>query len=218
MRSTWAGIAVTIAFAGCASPRLVPLDKEANARLRGRSITLVHREMPSFSAATPGKASFALVGAFAMLQAGDKIVKEDGIEDPAVRIGEELLQAIAGSNGMRIVGNDVIATTAERSKLSQQYSMADLALDVQTVSWSFVYFPTNWTHYRVVYNVQLRLIDTRRATLLADGHCEHVPPETRDAPTYEQLLADQGARLKQELAAAADQCIDELRSKVLLLS
>ncbi len=217
MRSTAAGIAMILTLAGCAGPKLVPFDK-ADAQLHGRTITLVHREMPSFSAATPGKASFALVGAFAMLEAGDKIVKEDGIEDPAVRIGEDLLQAIAASNGMRIVSNDEIAVTAEVSKLAKQYPMADLVLDVETVSWSFVYFPTNWTHYRVVYNVQLHLIDTKRATLLADGHCAHVPSETRDAPTYEQLLEDHGARLKQELAAAADQCIGELRSKVLLLS
>ncbi len=218
MRSTVAGIAIGLALGGCAGPRVVPLDQASHTQLRGRTSSVVHREMPSFSAATPGKASFALVGAFAMLEAGDKIVKEDGIEDPAVRIGEELLQALASGYAMRIVGNAEVATTAEVPKLAQLYPMADLVLDVQTVSWSFVYFPTNWTHYRVVYNVQLHLIDTKRSALLADGHCERVPAETRDAPTYDQLLEDHGARLKQELKAAAEHCIGELGSRILRLS
>jgi hypothetical protein len=90
-------------------------------------------------------------------------------------------------------------------------------LGIQTVNWSFSYFPINWDHYRVIYTTKLRLIDTKRSVLLAEGFCKNIPGYSPGAPTHEQLLGDGAALLKQSLAADGDKCIQDFASNVLSL-
>jgi hypothetical protein len=117
---------------------------------------------------------------------------------------------------MTVVPADgVLARSTNPAELARQYSGADLLLDVQTVNWGFAYFPTDWNNYRVIYSAKARLIDTKTRKVLAEGFCSRVPEKTDDAPSHEELLANQAARLKQELEAAADHCISEFRAKVL---
>lgn len=51
--------------------------------------------------------------------------------------------------------------------------------------------------------------------MLAEGFCARIPEKSDNAPGYDELMADQATRLKQELTAGADHCIAEFRSKVL---
>ena len=87
---------------------------------------------------------------------------------------------------------------------------ADYVLDVQTLNWSFAYFPTNWTHYRVMYAARVRLIDATSKAVVAEAGCRSVPSDDKDAPTYDQLLADKAALLKSHLAKAAAACADQV--------
>jgi hypothetical protein len=202
--------------AGCVSTRIVPVDQTALAHLNGGTVTIIPREKPDFMAMTAGKAAFALIGAAAMLAAGNDIVKKNEVEDPANYIAQHLVADLARENRLRLVTVSELAKSTDAAPLAKQYPNADLLLDVQTVSWSFIYFPTNWSRYRVIYSAKLRLIDRAHGTLLADGFCSRTPDETPDSPTKDELLQDNAARLKKELAANADYCIGQFRSKVLL--
>ena len=200
---------------GCVSTKIVPVDRTVLSGFHGGSVTLSHREKPSFSAGTAGKATFALIGAAAMISAGNAIVRDNDIADPAVYIGQTLAADLATDNALTPVDSTYATDTRDVSQLAKQYASANLLLDVETINWSFIYFPTNWTHYRVIYSAKLRLIDTRQAKLIADGFCSRVPEEMPDAPTHDELLRNNAARLKQELKIAADRCVSEFRSKVL---
>ena len=91
----------------------------------------------------------------------------------------------------------------------------DLLLDVQTINWSWIYYPASWGHYKVIYSAKLRLIDTKHSRLIADGFCARIPDQPADsAPTREELLNNKAERFKQELATAADYCVQQFRTKV----
>lgn len=203
MRQLIVLVAGLVTLTSCVSTKIVPLQQARMASLQGKTLTVAKREKPAFAAITAGKAAFGLIGATAMLVKGNSIVQGNNIEDPAEYIASELAGDLASAHAMAVVPAE---------------SGADFLLDVRTVNWSFTYFPTDWNSYRVIYSAKLKLIDTRSRKVLAEGFCARIPEQTDSAPGYDELLADQAARLKQELTAGADHCIAELRAKVLRTS
>ena len=200
MRMKMMMVAGLVMLTGCVSTKIVPLQQARMATLQGKTLTILKREKPSFAATTAGKATLGIIGAVAMVAKGNSIVRENDIADPAGYIAEQLAGDLANAHSMTVV-------PAGES--------ADVLLDVQTVNWGFAYFPTDFDNYRVLYGAKLRLMDNRSRKVLAEGFCGRKPEKSDSAPGYEELLADQAARLKQELTASADHCIAEFRSKVL---
>lgn len=209
-------IAFAFSLAGCVSTKTAPLDLQRIANLQGGTVAISRRAKTDFAAITAGKATFGLIGAAAMIAAGNKIVTENAIDDPAVYIGQKLVTDLAAVHALSVVDvGDILADSSDVKKLAGQYAKADLLLDVQTVNWSFGYFATDWNNYRVIYSTKLRLIDTKGERLLAEGFCSRLPDQTPDAPSHDELLANGAGRLKKELAISADHCVNEFRSKVL---
>lgn len=167
---------------------------------------------------TAGKAGFGLIGGLAMISAGNKIVKDHQIEDPANLIRQELISALVAQRGLTLIETkDIVAESGDAKVLASKYKQADTLLDVQTINWSFGYFATDWNNYRVVYSVKLRMIDTRSGKMLAEGFCSRIPEKSADAPNYEQLLANDAERLKSELHKSAESCLGELKTNALKL-
>jgi hypothetical protein len=157
-------------------------DSEAHA-LQGRSIALTTRHRPDFAAMTAGKMMFGAIGAVAMIHAGNTIVDENGVEDPSVYIGQQLLQSEVSQNGgVSAPAQTVVADTHDAAKLTHLYTGADFILDVQTVNWSFIYFPTNYTHYKVIYSAKLRIIDAHKGNLVAEGFCVRKGDDEKSHP------------------------------------
>ncbi|HEX9982924.1 MAG TPA: hypothetical protein VGF69_06655 [Thermoanaerobaculia bacterium] len=217
MRMMVMAVSVVVLLTGCVSTQTVPLRQERLAALQGGTITVTNRPKPGFTALTAGKAMFGMIGAAAMIVAGNKIIEENAVEDPAGYIATALATELASANTMTLVPKEgVLARSWKPAELARQYTGSDLLLDIQTVNWSFGYFPSDWNNYRVIYNAKLRLIDTKSGKLLAAGFCSSIPDKSADAPSHDELLADNAARLKQELTEAADHCIIDFRTKVLL--
>lgn len=208
-----------VTLTGCVSTKNVPLHHGRAAALKGSTLTVTKREKPSFAAMTAGKAMLGIVGATAMIVKGNNIIEENHVDDPAGYIADALAAELATAHGMTIVPVEgVIATSGHAADLSKLYRGADVVLDVQTVNWSFVYYVTDLNNYQVIYTAKLRLIDTRNRRVLAEGFCPPLRPKAEDAPGYDELLANQAARLKQELRVRADRCIADFRDRVLMAS
>jgi hypothetical protein len=165
-------VGLLAALSGCVSTRTVSMpDSEVHA-LQGKSIVLTTRDRPAFSAMTAGKAYLGLIGVAAMIHSGNTIVNENDVEDPSVYIGQQLLQSeVSQYGGVPTPAQTAVADTADAAKLSHLYTGADYILDVQTVNWSFLYFPTDWTHYKVMYSARLRIIDAHKGSFVAEGLC-----------------------------------------------
>lgn len=214
--ATLAILAGALMLGGCVSTKNVRADVATLRSTAPARITTTTREKPDFAAMTAGKAMFGMVGGLAMIAAGNSIIKENDVEDPAGYIAAELSSELASTLGAQVVDNGgKVADTARPGELAKLYPGADLLLDVQTINWSFTYFPTDWNSYRLIYSAKLRLIDTRTGALRAEGFCARVPEKSENAPSREQLLADRAAGLKRELRVAADHCIGEFKAKVL---
>lgn len=203
---------------GCAA-KTIPLSAESATQLNGSTLAHTKREAAGFMATTAGKAAFGVLGAVAMMNAGKKIIEENNIEDPANYISSSLANDLAKTFNLQVASEkDTAVSSTNVSDLAAEYPQADFILDVRTGSWSFIYFPTDWSHYRVLYSSRLQLIDVKSKRVVADSICSRVPEKTESSPTYEELLAGNAQRLKNELKVAADYCIDQFRSQVFNLT
>jgi len=51
--------------------------------------------------------------------------------------------------------------------------------------------------------------------IIAEGECTSLPVDAPDAPTFDEMQANQGALLRASLAATAEYCIDDYRKRIL---
>lgn len=68
---------------GCVSTQTASIANDNASAPHGKSIVVAKRVKPDFGAMTAGKVLFGLIGAAAMISAGNKIVADNHIDDPA---------------------------------------------------------------------------------------------------------------------------------------
>ncbi len=172
--------------------------------------------MPNFVAVTPAKGAFALLGVPAMIAEGNRIIAENSIKDPAEQIAAGLIKTVESAYGSRPSANPVKVTADDLSHITAAANGATRFLfDVETTAFTLGYFPTDWSHYRVMYGAKARLIDLKSKQVVADGLCKRIPETNANAPTYDELLQNGAKRLKEELNAAAEECIRTLKAEML---
>jgi hypothetical protein len=202
-------------LSGCVSTKNIKISEADFKLLNPNQLAMTTRDKPDFAAMTAGKAMFAMLGAAAMISAGNDIVKENDIDDPARYIQAELAKALNINYGFALSESAAVKVKTDKpAKITAAFADSDLVLDLETINWSFAYFPTDWDNYRVIYSVKLRLFNTKTNSIVAEGFCSRVPEEDDTAPSYEELLANKAERIKQELKIAADKCISELSANV----
>jgi len=201
-------------LASCVSTQDAPL---ANGKiLQQKQTVTAKRETPSFAAMTPGKASFGMIGAAAMLSSGNGIVRDNNVEDPANWISKELAAGIQKKYGTRLAGTRDV-TDESPAAIAKACSDADYVLDVRTINWSFVYFPVNWGTYRVIYSAKLRLIDCKTGKVIAEGFHARIPEKSPQSPSYDDLVNRQASGLKRELQIGAAECLNYFKYNILKL-
>lgn len=209
---------IAISLTGCASVNKQAISSKSVSEIKNQTITYTARKKPDFAAMTAGKAAFAMLGAVAMISEGNSIIANNNVPDPADAIAVGIAKALENSHGARLVTPPIPAEADEASQIVARVNGGTrYVIDAQTINWSFVYFPTDWTHYRVIYTAKARLIDAMTKEVVAEGFCKHIPENSANAPTYDELLANQASRLKSELATAAGVCVQSLKTEMLAL-
>lgn len=207
-----AGILIAT-LSGCAT-KTVPLSSSTGSKYRGESITYSMHKTPSFSAMTAGKAAFGALGGVAVIDKGNEIIQENGVQDPAATIGATLVHDLAKKYGLIIKQPTVTTSSKKAGVIASDYSNADLVLDVQTRGWGFAYFPMDWNNYYVMYTAKLQLIDTSSGEAIATGSFAYDSKYNTVHPSYDQLISNQAVGLKNEIRKARDQCIIEFRQRI----
>ena len=203
-------------LSGCVSTKNIPIAQDAIPAEPTHRVIISERDKPDFAAQTAGKASIALIGAFAMISSGNAIVAANNIEDPAHYIAEELLKTLSTRYKIEILNDDIPVIEGESPEaIAELYKAADYVMDVRTINWSFGYFPTDWDNYRVIYSTKMRIIKTATNEVIAEGFCARIPDQDENSPSYDDLLANEAERLKAELIIAADYCIDHFRKETI---
>ena len=192
--------------------------------LSGKSAVRTERGVPPFTALTPGKATgaaFGIVGGAiagtAMVSSGNEIVRENGVEDPANWISQELAGEMKRKYATNFMGSRKI-TEEEPEAIAKACTGTDYALDVRTINWGLGYFPVNCATYRVMYSVQLRLIDCKTGKVIAHGIYARVPEKSDDSPDWDELVENnKAARLKKELKIGAQEALHHFKTNILKL-
>ncbi len=199
----------------CASTQNLAVSPDTLKTMQGKSLFLIQRESPSFVAMTSGKGMFAVAGVGAAVAAGNTMVSENDIVDPAMDISRTLSRNLAENYGVTPGGE---SDTAESDSIDSLVRLAggnDYALDVATNGWSYMYDGFSFGDYFVGYSSKLRLIDVRAAKVISSGLCVYDAKKAGKSPvSHETLLADNAAYIKQELAVASNHCIREFTTKL----
>lgn len=144
---------------------------------------------------------------------GAKLRTHNAIEDSALRVARNLFVAAQQYYGV-IAADDIVAQRLASPKdLARVAQGVDLVLDVSSAS-SVVKRPFS-SRYWVNTNMSGRVVDTRTAKAFGDSFCQVVRGGDPDPLTYDELVADNAARLKSVLARQADACLQKLRADVL---
>lgn len=203
---------------GCAgvSKKNVELSVENGNQLRNQNVVVSSRPQPDFTAFTPSSALLGGLGALATISKGNRIINDNQISDPARYISSTLANDLMNKYGVKIHSDSTAVTETQIAKIASQFNHSKYILDVQTVRWGYVYYPTRWSRYKVLYVAKLRLIDREKQSIASEGYCESNPEFNEETtPTGDELLADNAKVLIEKIQAAADFCLSEFRTNTL---
>jgi hypothetical protein len=190
--------------------------------------------------------ALAVVAAIAeeLREAERQFARDNKIEDPSRSIGERIGRSLVSDYGLSLVeappGKEAMYWPRPNDDETIDWSPpAELVLEINTTELSIEEGPTHWNKQKLRndnrvwlhYEVELRLVDTRRTRVLVEGTCELRDPRldaVRNArstdevdaalspmPTLKDMLKPDAQRLIAELDGAGDRCERELRSNVL---
>jgi hypothetical protein len=213
---TWPGLVLALGLATGCAPRAIHLGHEDLAALNGAAtVAVTRRHPPAFGVELPGNTAIGSVSGvsggvpvFPGRGAGSApIDSEYGLDDPAIAVGDEVLDALAFEAGVTRASTDIPAPADGRVEtLVESAGREGWLLDVQTLHWGLVVDAKLWTRYRVSLEARGRLIDLARARVAWQGFCDATEPDAPSGSTIPELTARDAERLKARLAAAAERC------------
>jgi hypothetical protein len=226
MKNILLSIILLTFLSNCVNTKIVPITADNSASIKGKTIVITHDERPNFAAMTYKNIMISaftggIAGAILVTHDGNKIVKENEVEDPAIFIASNLTNDLKLKHNVKIINESAKKISDSVSEISNQYhKLADYVLDVRTINWSFGYLSFRINNFRVLYSSQLRLIDTKTAEVVAEGFCSSDSSirDKNNIPTYEELLNDRAKLLKEKLNESAIECSKLFKEKVLNLS
>jgi len=207
-------VAISLLSVGCSSVKTKVLAPDTATAFSGKNLVLSkYNELPDFPAQTAVNVQFGVVGVLTAISNGNAIIRRNNIQDPALGISRQLAQGMQGSHGFNVTeAADFVAVKSDVPELVSRYRDYDYVLDVKTLGWSSIYFPTDWDNYRVIYTAHARLISVDSGQVVAEQLCSHVPDyaDTNQAPSYVQL--ENGTGLKATLNKSIEYCVDHIRA------
>lgn len=215
MKAVWSIFLAGI-LGGCAETEVAIPPADVVTKFQGQPLTIVARTTPNFTFTTPGRAAFEGGPLGKPYTADDTtLLRDNGVEDPAVAMAARLATTLAvrmHTTGPALLPNQ---TSSDAATLARAAGGRGAVLDVQTAEWTILYFPFDWTHYRLVYSGRARLIDGISGKVLSEGPCSYGTRDDPDPPSYDEVLANSAAWLKAKLAQLQERCVSTYETALL---
>ena len=140
-------------------------------------------------------------------------LRELSFLDPASGITQALTAALKARLNMPIAPEVGMSSDNTLDSAIASAPGAQWLLEVRTNVWGVTYFPTDWSHYRITYLSNLRVIDAETKRIVAESTCETKQGETR-RPNIEQLATKDASLLRFYFQQAQFECADRFAAKV----
>jgi hypothetical protein len=88
-------------LSACATVQNKPATTDVSAQMRGKSIVAVQYPIADFAAFTAGNAVFGAIGGLASVGEGNKLIKENNIEDLGNRVGRSISSRLEATSLLR---------------------------------------------------------------------------------------------------------------------
>ena len=213
-RNACAALAVAttaLCAAGCTTTTPIRASVDSLSAFRGQTLAIVTYDPHArFLQYTAGAAAFGLVGALAAINSSNNLVKQYDLVNPSLRVAEKLTPLLSEKLKPSAV-NPMANAPGNRtnSMLAVLAGKNGLVFDVDGGAQS-LYFPFDWTHYKVQYFATARLVDASTGKVVAQAGCNIDSDDVMSAPTYNELYADNAALLKSKLQTDADKCVEQM--------
>jgi hypothetical protein len=183
-------------------------------------------QAPTFRVRDFTRTFYTMVGGSA--KDASQLLEQDGIDDPAVTVSDDLTAIIARHYDGHDVG--LVQEPTAGTETAPAAAMADpgaplgsgFALQVNTTHWELKSVSANplhimygVNHYGIYYDAHFRLMDRRDGSILAEGDCSTGPAATDPAPTYDEAMADGGKQLSGMMQSAAHECARSMAKEYL---
>jgi hypothetical protein len=201
----------------------ISLDQSEIAGITVKELAIVKRAAPQFFVATRANTAMAIVpwvgGIAAQMHAkdtGQSIALSANLSDPSWEIAGALAAALENKHGIRHIGTVEVAGYPSVYSRSTTYKEFSVLLDVRTLGWGISFSSPFVDQYRFFYHGHLQVIATEWSTLIAEGECL-ASKSPRSNYSYEQLLEEGAAKLKDEIQKVIQFCIKEFSEQHLAM-
>lgn len=143
------------------------------------------------------------------------MANEYALEDPALRLQSRFLSSLEKELGIKDIRIFQKSPSGESIDELKGMIGKGMVLDFKTTQWMLFYYPTDWSHYRIAYAARGRLVRLEEPKIIWQGTCEFIGQDPKTSPTMAELVANNGALLKQRINEAADACAEQLWSHFL---
>ncbi|MGH1406140.1 MAG: hypothetical protein ACRBBJ_06240 [Rhodomicrobiaceae bacterium] len=184
-------------LSGCASNKQI--DTSGATAIQNKKLLITTGNRPKFVITTPSKgflASQGLLGFIAVHALSEDLAVTYNIKDPAITISQKLKQRLSSQHKMQVV---------------EKGSYAQYELKVMSTAFGAAHGTLNFSKYSANYGATAELRDLRNNSIIASASCvEHGLKDADQAPTYDELFANQARRLKDGLNVRAQRCTDKI--------
>ena len=202
-------------MSAAAKDQVVKLSTADATALNGKTVALTVHDRPTFIAMTAGKATFAILGVGAMAVAGNKLVVDNHVADPARIIQTNLANMLRDVDGAQLLAPDATPTKAEKpAEIAATHRKADYVLDVRSGGWNYAYYPNQWGHYWIGYSVQIQLVDAKSGRQVANAVCNTNTQANHNPPTREQIEGNGAQLLKDVTTGLGWTCVQLLATQL----
>lgn len=202
---------LSLLLIACGGPQVIPITVDERDKLKSYpEIKVVHSVPPMMDFMTPGGVLLDQV-TLGTVPIKDK-AKRYGVPDPAASIKENMARGMERELGLRNLVR--VAQPGPRDAIGKVDAIKSafgkgMVLEVTTFHWGAGYFPADWTHYRVGYGAQARLVHVNDGRIIWKSMCNYDSyNQTGVKPSMDELTANNGAVLKQIVGGAEKYCTD----------
>lgn len=148
------------------------------------------------------------------IEAGKKVARASELVDPSIAVGEGLARdfcAMLACSEVRIVEQRVPRHINSARELRDLVPADAYAIVVRTNAWGFDHLASHWKRYRTFYRASVVVVDMASGRRLARRQLSYLEKfeDRHDAPTRDELLADDGTLLNRKLKETEGHAIVE---------